>query len=790
MAQSSSRYEAVPSLSSIERLRDDEILLEDLPPLSSVKSRERKIISRRPQFKWSSGLRIISTMIIGFIILFAVIAYLSFIWFGKGTGSYWSRIALSNWVSTSVVMSAVIIRTVVTYHMMLNTSVLALIAMRTGVALNKIPRISSMRYSNSGPLELLYLFFRSAKYCLSPCVFSLTLISGVLTILLQFSSTLLISDLATDDVKTPANSSRTAVMPLIHPEILSENFYTDGLISSETTYPVFAEFSQREERSNDSRVDDTGPMIRALLPVSTETHRSRILSFEGNASIYDARWICSQPKVTNISLVWTGTEGLYLTGNVEPLTLVAPMVTANHSTSFNCSLIPTTSFSGIWTLMTCPLIDALRSGANTNFGLMSGIDTAYNTTKVHTILNQTWTKEYTQRTRLPFDPDISMDSGYFNYEGSIGYSDLLINVTNIILPYEESGYSVIRINETVITDDWYLAANDSSAWNSTGIGPWTRLESTQAVSVEYTGRYKLDNITFPIKNLNMVIDMSYCSDAYAYVKNVQVKAQRKTSKDEPISLSDGILQIGATGNQTDTEERGIMQLDEAELYGQLEAERTEIMRSKSDVPINPVSSDLNQFVTHANLQRSPRAWFPLSLYMGDSLKPVHESRVGLFQHIIQDTGSPALAMQAMQHTLITDRYYKYMPLFKNESTQIMTFTEQAIQPVKSTGFIVVLIGLLLHMALTAFTFITLGGSSGWAKTINSIDQSWQSYAQVLTLRAEVDEILDKEDSTQAIDDKVEKKLKQQGLANQIFVLAENDDGQVRFRKGLEGLKEA
>lgn len=141
--------------------------------------------------------------------------------------------------------------------------------------------------------------------------------------------------------------------------------------------------------------------------------------------------------------------------------------------------------------------------------------------------------------------------------------------------------------------------------------------------------------------------------------------------------------------------------------------------------------------------------------------------------------------------MITDRYYKYLPFFSNGSTQTMTFSEEAVQPVRTTGFIVVMIGLLLHMALTGFTFITLGSLNGWRETINSINQSWQSYAQVLTLRAKADGILDEQGSTLATDDKVEKALKQQGLASQVFVLAkDDDDGQVRFRKRLEGLKKA
>ena len=150
---------------------------------------------------------------IGLIILLAVIAYLAFLWFQKSTGAYWSRIALSNWIATSVVTSTVVIRTAVTIHTTLSTSLLALATMKTGVALHRILRVSSIRYGNSGPLELLQLLLGSAKYSLNPSVCSLVLLSGTLTILLQFSSTLLVTDLAPVSVETFPNVTNNAVIP-------------------------------------------------------------------------------------------------------------------------------------------------------------------------------------------------------------------------------------------------------------------------------------------------------------------------------------------------------------------------------------------------------------------------------------------------------------------------------------------------------------------------------------------------------------------------------------------------
>lgn len=580
-------------------------------------------------------------MILGFIILLAVIAYLFFLWFGRNSGSFWSRIVLSNWATTSVVISALVIRVVVKTQMALITSVLALATMKTGVTLNKISRISSIRYSNAGPLELLHLLFGSAKYCLSPPIFLLALLSGFLTILLQFSSTLLVSDLATNPVETPANISGNAVMPPMEENTLLEKFYTDAFVSSEPTYPIFAEFSNRGERSNDPRIDDTDPIIRALLPVSAKAHRSRIHSFEGNASIYDARWICSQPNVTNINLVGTHFEGMYLTGNLQPSILVPPMVTANQSVEFNCSLYPTTSISGSWTLVTCPVY-------NSAFGLIRGIDTAYDTTKVQTLLSHNMTITVEQGTFsaeiwLPFDPEISINDGYFNFPAFIGDTYLLVIVSNITTPEHDNIVGSPDSSEYKSESAWYFAFNDSRAWNSNGIGSWTRLESTHTIE-KYASGSSPEFYFSASQSLSLAIDVSFCSSAFTSVKNVHVKAHERQSRMSRsqcrTEFSRSVLQVIVMTRKSVAS----LQLDEARLYEQLESERAEIVRSNPYYPINPVSNIFNQGSLIMPLVN--RAWYPVVRGLAE-LSPVHENRAGLFQQIIQKTGSPALAMQAM-----------------------------------------------------------------------------------------------------------------------------------------------
>lgn len=270
---------------------------------------------------------------------------------------------------------------------------------------------------------------------------------------------------------------------------------------------------------------------------------------------------------------------------------------------------------------------------------------------------------------------------------------------------------------------------------------------------------------------------------FGYVKSVNVQARRENSNNEPDSMADGIVQIGAGQDLADFSIRGIMQLGEAHLNQQLSSEADIVLRLNMTEPLYPKSQVYTFQSQYENpsdiLPLSDRIWYPSTFYMNTSFKSVNEARASLFQQIIQQTGSPALAMQAMQHTVITDRYYKYLPLFTNESEQTTTFADQAIQPVRFVGFITVAVLRALHLALTAIILVVPGGDCGWLETRRAMGQAWQAYAQVMTLPVESDAILRGEVGR---DDTVEETLKRRGDARHVVMLADSGHGQLRFRR--------
>lgn len=100
--------------------------------------------------------------------------------------------------------------------------------------------------------------------------------------------------------------------------------WADAFSTRAVTYPVFAESSQREAKSIEPKVDDTGPFIRALSALPADAHRSEIDHLTVMRQSLMLAGYVRPPNFTNVSLlglVGANTKDMYLTENVQPLTL-------------------------------------------------------------------------------------------------------------------------------------------------------------------------------------------------------------------------------------------------------------------------------------------------------------------------------------------------------------------------------------------------------------------------------------------------------------------------------------
>ncbi len=685
--------------------------------------------------------------------------YLTFLWFIGPTKSAWTVIILSNWTATSVAICGVAIRWMSSFQMILCTAILAWDMLKGGSRISKIPRLSTLRYNNAGPLDFLYLLPLPPKGIRHLHLFVVIVLSVMVTIMLQLSSTLLLSDLATGPIESFTNSTKSRVLTNENSSILSGHYYTDTLMTTAPSYPLFAEQSPNSRPYHGDTVDDTGPVIRALLPVSVDHGRSKLLAFEGNATLYDARILCTQPKFQNLSLVGRPND-LWLAGDANHSIFIPSMASNNRSGGFNCSIASTQQSISAWTLFTCGLYFQ-----SYDIGVINSLDSVYDGSKVHGSVNSV-------------SPAYGPTQNDTYYGAVTGDSWLVINVTNLSLSSKPFKW-----------DSWKIAFNHTESWTTTPRGPWARITSTQEDGL-ILDQYAPDgnsDVVWPQDNWSFALDVSVCSSAFPYTKSFHIKAKREKAVEEPVSLPAGSSQIGATRTFQDLDERGIMFLNETELAIQLSTERETILQNQLHETIMPKSYLFNFGIGSATLPDNDRYWFPSenASVSPSGFRGVSEDRVALFQHVIQDTNSPALAMQSMLHTVITDRYYKYLPYCTNTSSQNLTYSVDAIQPVRTRGFVIVMSSIGAHFFLVTYTLIVFGVFEGTKRTIRSVDQAWQVFAQVALLQREMTldyrEDQDQLCSTTATDHEIEDDLRRRGLRDRVFALDDKgQDGIVRF----------
>lgn len=219
--------------------------------------------------------------------LLAILIFISWAWFESPENGAWRRLVLSVYFAQTVTFVGVIVRTAVGILAATATSMIASLAVeRKGVHLRHVAPLSIARFSNAGPLSL--LDYIASGTALEPLLRLLSAFLLLTTIASQFTSTLLVSDLAPgkvvsfdEDITTAyglkassENIGNSEPPPL---EGFSYNAWTLRPSSSE----IFAEYSEDVETAED--IDDTGPTIRAFLPLPIQSDREILHEFRGIA---------------------------------------------------------------------------------------------------------------------------------------------------------------------------------------------------------------------------------------------------------------------------------------------------------------------------------------------------------------------------------------------------------------------------------------------------------------------------------------------------------------------------
>ncbi|KAL1799751.1 hypothetical protein ACET3X_000093 [Alternaria dauci] len=125
----------------------------------------------------------------------AFIIYITFLWFTASGNKTWKYIALSGWMTRSIAIAAVVLRTSSTMQAGVASSMLAAIALEStaGVTLPDLVPLSLMRSSSAAPYALL-AHTRLGRNRKDWLLIAFAVIISVTTVSLQFTSTILLAD--------------------------------------------------------------------------------------------------------------------------------------------------------------------------------------------------------------------------------------------------------------------------------------------------------------------------------------------------------------------------------------------------------------------------------------------------------------------------------------------------------------------------------------------------------------------------------------------------------------------
>jgi hypothetical protein len=216
-------------------------------------------------------------------------AFLFFLWFGDSNKGVWRRILVQGWGTRSVAVTALVLRTAVDLQAAIACAILAsiLLESKPGVHLYQVAGISPMRTGATSPWTFLRCLFEdfwrsTAQSRRNYHVYAAAICLLITTSILQFSSTLLLSDLK--------------LGPLIGTELISQvrpglSYPVGGIeriardsawTTNPPNYVTFGEYHERLSEPSDGTAD-TGILLRAFLPYAAAESRQSLATYSGNA---------------------------------------------------------------------------------------------------------------------------------------------------------------------------------------------------------------------------------------------------------------------------------------------------------------------------------------------------------------------------------------------------------------------------------------------------------------------------------------------------------------------------
>ncbi|KAE8453051.1 hypothetical protein EG329_012238 [Mollisiaceae sp. DMI_Dod_QoI] len=507
-----------------------------------------------------------------------------------------------------------------------------------GFSLFQSASLSIRRYNGGLPVLLLQsgIFDRRTWYFLT-----IKILLSSTTVVSYFLSTGLVSDLGITPIIGDANFAQAPFSINFTKQQVLRSFEPDFSTYTPSIYPAFGEFSEPPSKSQG--IDDTGRIMRAILPITSPSTRESLSNFTGTGTLLSTHVLCIKSVLKDFALIAGGGEHqsdpLYVRGSVSIGTSIPDGLTFYNATadptnsfeptnflSFTCSMAKITN-SGEWPIAMCV--------AGNYFG------------------NENITGGGTDgTTRIP-----TLGLRATSFLNNI----ILIDPLSYIL-VNYSGILPASSERQIYTNWTDVSTTDSS---------WTAMKNTNNIST----------------NLES-ISISYCFTNFASVDGNMIVTS-PASRTEPVLRSlqfstalgagDVLKQLGADGSNLTLADRGVLALKPSDQWPSI------IFDDPSETTINTPNSQaldgtygFGMEITTTAVNPSLRTW-ALCTYCavsltdpgGTNITGISVALSPIFQASVQKSGSAAKALNAVLSVMNMVQYYtRYMPALLDFQTLI------------------------------------------------------------------------------------------------------------------------
>jgi hypothetical protein len=613
---------------------------------------------------------------LGFLLNLGALAFLWFLWTAKDSNDVWERIVLANWTTRVITLTSLLIRFIITAQAAICTSILAtLILHKYGVLLPDSAAVSLMQFENRGPHALIAPILSSLRRTRGFAVATPLFMLFSTTTLLQFSSTILLSDINLAPVTDYGKQAMLYYGYTFGNNDIVDLFLEKGYWQRKpNTFPAFAEDSQQPDQIPGTH--DTGRSLRAFLPVYPEFQRDSLKAYDGMALVFDSRFVCVQPTLEDFEVIWDSNSyaapAPRLRGRIGADVQFEGFQTDDrndHLQPFDCgSAVQFTENE--WPLAACFI--------NQTSGIVSSLDD-----------NQDGIEWY-------------MQNG--------------------------PGRAFLVVNTTGSYDRW-----SSYYYETYGLSGFYGTEPIEG-SLQFVeqSNYEKDEewLRIPTNDPAIAISFSLCYAAFETI-DVAVHASSDHNRTEAVLEWDHTNakydtravreQLGAVSNPKALGERGILELNLGDFS------KTQVVRYGPTVPQFIVSS------TYPNINEENS--FDFTTYMciscnvaqnGSRYDRAHAVLATLFYDVIKDTGHPALALQAVWTTIFGMSYYDHIEQFDYNGSSTVVGYKDVLVPTSMRALIIISVILLVHLLLVLAIVIAFAMS----KKPGMIGNSWGVVGQL------------------------------------------------------------